>query len=83
MTDKDFTKIPIDIATQPFEGAVVYMDRYWIVQDGCILLYKKYSPQCNKDERVVERSLKKLYPGSEVKFLKTVYLDMLPALMGE
>ena len=82
LNDKDLTKIPIEQATKPFEGAVVYMNRWWIVVDENILLYKKYSPQCNKDRRVVEKGLQKLYPGSEVKFLEVVYLDMIPAFVG-
>lgn len=83
MNDKDFTRIPVEEAVKPFEGAVVYMNRYWIVQDGNILLYKGRSPQCNHQKVVVEKSLQKLYPNSEVKFLEVVYLDMIPVLVND
>lgn len=74
---KDMTKIPLEVATHPFEGAIVYMNRYWVVLDDSILIYKDFSPQCNRNKRLVEKSLQPLYPGAEVRFLEVVYLDLL------
>lgn len=83
MNKSDFVCISVQDAITPFDGAIVYKDRWWIIENGNILLYRGVSPQCNRDKRVVEKSLQKLYPGSEVKFLETVYLDLLDVFLRD
>jgi hypothetical protein len=67
------TKIPLEKAQTPFNGAEVMTDRYWVVEDGCILFWNKYSPQCNSQKSVAEYIQKKLYPSGSVMFLPVVY----------
>jgi len=69
------TKIPIEKAQTPFEGAQVMINRYWVVEDGCILFWNKYSPQCNSNERIAQDIQKRLYPEGSVKFLPVVYVE--------
>lgn len=75
MDEKLLTRIPISKATQPFDGALVIANRYWTVVDGCILFYRKKSPQCNSDRRLVEHTNKRLYPTATVEFLPVVFVE--------
>ena len=70
------TKIPIEEATTPREGARVYKDRYWTVLDECILLYDGFAPQCNPNKDIAELVGKKLYPNSDIRFIETVFLPV-------
>lgn len=72
---KHITKVPIEKATKPFDGAIVIANRYWIVIDDCILFYRKHSPQCNSQLAVVESIKKRLYPDAEIRFLECVYRE--------
>jgi hypothetical protein len=69
------TKIPIEKAITPFEGAYVMLDRYWVVEDGCILFWNKYSAQCNSQERIAQDIQKRIYPEGSVRFLPIVYVE--------
>ena len=70
------TKVTIEKATTPFNGAMVMTNRYWIVIDDCILFFgKNKSPQCNSDQRLAEYINKRLYPEASVKFLPVVYIE--------
>jgi hypothetical protein len=72
---KLLTKIPIEKATKPFDGARVYADKWWIVMDGCVLFYRGRSPQCNANEDIAKRLRDRLYPGAEVHQLAVVFAE--------
>jgi hypothetical protein len=71
---KDCEMIPVeDVITPPEKGGTydLYVSRYWQVVDGCVLLYKGFSPQCNASESLSRR----LAGGvGEVVFLERVWL---------
>ena len=71
---KHMTKIPIEKATTPFNGAEVLTNRWWSVLDGCIFIYRDVSPQCNSQKEISEMLTKKLFPGGESVFLPVVYI---------
>lgn len=58
---QDYIEIPIEQAVIPSTGKV-WVDRYWLTIDNCVLFYnprsssimKLSSPQCNNDRVVVE-----------------------------
>lgn len=65
--DGKYLHIPINKATVANDGDVVYKSRYWkVIKKGFISIYignsreckltgqyRTYSPQCNKDERIM------------------------------
>lgn len=75
-----FVKIPIEQATKPKDGYVCMTDRWWLVEDGCVLGYKidgekskdTPSPQCNTVKEIVER-LPIRSPKSQIVFFDCVY----------
>jgi hypothetical protein len=73
-TLKDCKKIPIEKATAtPTNGGTyeLLVNRYWQVVDGCILLFRGFSPQCNENKSITER----LSGGvGDVMFLERVWL---------
>lgn len=69
------TKIPIEKAIIPFDGAKVMTDRYWIIEDESILFWNKYSPQCNSQKEIAESIQKKIYPNGSVRFLPIIYVE--------
>jgi hypothetical protein len=71
---KDCIKVPVStVTTEPTkEGCYELLtDRYWQVVDGCVLLYKGFSPQCNSNESISKRLVG---DTGEVQFLKRVWL---------
>ncbi len=68
-------KIPLEKATTPVDGAEVMANRYWVVVDECILLYRGVAPQCNGNKEVADSIQKKLYPDGKVLHLPVVYVD--------
>lgn len=64
--------VPIADVTTPRSGTFDhYANHYWAVADGCILLFRGHSPQCNSDQRVVER----IKPAwAEVQYYPMVFL---------
>lgn len=69
---KHIRKIPIEEAIKPKNGECL-VNRYWSVQDGCILFYNN-SPQCNADQAVARVITDKLYPQAEVILIPEVYI---------
>lgn len=84
MNGHDFTKISIEDATSIPEKDGFYKilrNRYWqTTDDDCILLYKGFSPQCNKHKSIVESIMKKQTksPATNIKFLDKVFLKIDP-----
>ena len=66
-------KIPIDIATTPRSGACL-ADRWWVVVDESVILWRGISPQCNHDRRIAEHVGNLIHPGSEVRHISAVFL---------
>jgi len=75
VNEKLLTKVPIEKATTLFDGARVYANYWWVVRDGCILFFRKFAPQCNKNREITERLRDKLYPGADVQFLPVVFRE--------
>lgn len=74
--------------TIPKSGLVVYSNSYWLCEDGDPqkALFYGLSPQCNRNERIVNRVLRnnKLYKDKnlEVVFIPIAYvppIDSFPA----
>jgi hypothetical protein len=70
--------IPLSILKEPRDGEAM-TDRWWVVIDGCALLWQRagsrgWSPQCNKDRRLGESLIESLYPGATVEFVPCAYV---------
>lgn len=77
---KEFTLIPLEEATQPKGGLFkIYEDYYFFVtEDNCILKYRGYSLQCNKNKQILE-SLLKDYEDVEIRQIRFVYIPINPS----
>jgi hypothetical protein len=77
---KEFTLIPLEEVTQPKDGLFkIYEDYYFFVtKDNCILSYRNYSLQCNKNKQVLE-SLLKDYEDVEIRQIRFVYIPINPS----
>ena len=74
---KDYLTIPIHVAIDvPSKGVFhIYKDKYWAVMEGSILFYKNFDhPQCNPNERLVERIPAVTKHGGKVMFLQRVFV---------
>lgn len=69
----EYTRIPVEKAMKPFDGARVLTNRWWVVVDECLLFYRGFSPQCNAIESITKR-LAAIHPSGEVRFLETAYV---------
>ena len=59
--EKNWTRVQIDQLTAPTKGGLhmVYRDAWWSIDaENRVFFYKRTSPQCNSDRRIVERLLK-------------------------
>lgn len=74
MDMKRVTKIPLDKVQTPFDGAKVVTKMWWVVLDGCVLLWRGWAMQCNKNREIAAKVGEKLYPGSTVQFIDVAYL---------
>lgn len=71
MVPRNFTPMPVKAATTPRDGEC-YVDRWWVVIDGNLLLYQERSPQCNADRGFVEKMAGRL--GGTAEHFDVVYL---------
>ena len=67
---------PLSDITNPKDGAITYMNNYWLTKDGNAFKSKRGgSFQCNKDKRVVEHVYaEQLSNGYEVTFIPIAYV---------
>ena len=77
-----FTKIPISQVTivPDKSGNYTLIKNYWwaVTEDDCILIYKKFSKQCNANEEVVKHIVAcENYPKSKAVFLENVFLPSI------
>jgi hypothetical protein len=70
----------ISEAVKVKDGATVYAEKYWVVQNESVLLFQANprrgycSPQYNGSEAIAKKIQEKLYPQAEVRYLAAVYL---------
>ena len=72
-----FEKYPIESLTEPTDGSIVYMKRYWIIHEGSVLRYKPSKAwQCNSHPQIIDQILKNnpLYEGCTVQFYEFLYI---------
>lgn len=73
-------KFNLKDVTTPVQGLVVYKDAYWLCADGDTkkALFYGDAPQCNKDKRILEWSLKsKSYTTMgdlQIVFIETAFV---------
>lgn len=67
-------KIKVEEAILPKDGWTVLTNRWWIVKDECVMLFKGWSPQCNSEKKISESIRDKIYPGAVVRFLEAVFV---------
>lgn len=73
---KDITYISIEDLTNPRDGEVM-SDRWWIVDpEKGALVFKGFSPQCNRNELITRRLLE-MYPGCEARHIPFAYVGRL------
>ena len=61
-----YERIPVETLLEPFDGAVVVLDHWWVIQDGCALLFQGCTWQCNRIKDIAERVGKRVH-GDEVE----------------
>jgi hypothetical protein len=69
------TKLPVAYITTPRDGAVVMLNRWWVVDDEGAYLYGRTSWQCNSDPRLVARLVADMYPGARAEFIPVAYVN--------
>ncbi|AQW88880.1 hypothetical protein pEaSNUABM50_00351 [Erwinia phage pEa_SNUABM_50] len=77
IVDNIFEFHPISELREPFDGSQVYMNRYWIVKDDCVLRYIKHQAwQCNAHEFVIQSAMKDnpIYEGCSIVFFPYLYI---------
>lgn len=79
MSKINFKKVPYVDLINPKDGYVVYLDYWWVVTpDSEVLFYTArgaYSPQCNKNERIVQMLCKnKHYDGCRPVYVPVAYV---------
>ncbi len=64
--------------SQPFNGAIAYVGYYWMCENGdpSRALFFGDSPQCNKDQRIVNNSIGKDLWQSASKNLSIVHIPV-------
>ncbi|SOK58634.1 hypothetical protein [Yersinia phage fHe-Yen9-04] len=68
---------PIDDLHEPKDGSVVYMNRFWIVKDNCVLRFiRTQAWQCNAHEMIIKNAMKDnpIFEGCEVVFFQYLYI---------
>jgi hypothetical protein len=79
MKASDFTKIPIEEITEPPEKSCcvdIITNHYWgVTDDGCVLLYRGYSRQCNSNKEIAEKVCgSENHPATSVQFIERAYI---------
>jgi len=79
MKDSDFKRLDMNKLSQPPKKSGLYhiiKNTYWLLdKNGCGLIYKGYSRQCNTIKEIGDRMVtSKNHPGVENKFFETIYL---------
>lgn len=68
-----YTKYPISEAFIPKEGlCMIYDNRWWSIEEECLLFFRGVSPQCNSNKSIAERFDKE----KEIRFLERVFIPM-------
>ena len=72
-----YIKVPLERAQTPKQGYRVYLNKWWLVEDGCVLGFKLHdrdhpTPQCNDNKAIIEVSLKRK-PEQTAVFLAVAY----------
>jgi hypothetical protein len=74
-----FQKIKISDATKEPKDDGVYClmtNRFWLVtDDDCILIYRGYSPQCNRNKQISESILKNNPLAKKVLLIDSVWIE--------
>lgn len=81
--DNRFIKVPLEELTNPQcnHRAEVIADSWWVCKDGHVLGFKLYgpnsrerpTPQCNRDQRVVEKVILSMYEGYKAIYVPVAY----------
>lgn len=80
---EDFVRVPLAEITKPRDGAMAYVDHWWVVtpQDEVLFFKRKWgSPQCNHNESITKRLGCPQIEGCRAQF---VPLAFVPILWGE
>lgn len=76
MKKENYTQIPLEKVLVPKDGDRVYENRWWIIKDECVLLYRGRAPQCNANKSISVRIRDKIYPGCDVRYFETIFLPL-------
>ena len=71
-----YTRVKVSDITSPLGKDVVQVleDRYWVVtQEDEVLLYRGYSPQCNRNKKIVEKQMR-MHEGCTIKHLPVAFV---------
>lgn len=73
-------KIKLSDVSTPKDGCICYCDRYWsVTENEEILMYKGFSPQCNREKRIAEHVCNKIHAkkyNATVRFIPVVFLPV-------
>ena len=73
--NKDLSFIPLEEALTPPEGIVYHrVNRWWVVHPTKgLVIWRRFSAQCNSDKRCIEHIRDRLYPWAEIHFMPSVF----------
>lgn len=74
--------VPLAVITKPAENTTPYIDRWWVATDDDeVLFFTRYNcrvgaPQCNRDKRMADGLIEKLYPDCKALFVPVAYVPI-------
>lgn len=77
MMNNLFESYPISELLEPFDGSKVYLNRYWVVKDNCVLKFiRTQAWQCNAHDAIVKSIMEDnpIYEDCSVVFFQYLYL---------
>lgn len=73
--DKRITYLPVEEALKPVNMAKAYVGYWWAQHpERGLLIWRRYSPQCNQHQVISEKLTGSLYPWADCVYHEVVYL---------
>ncbi len=77
--DKNLSYIPLDRVTATQGLVQALHDRWWSVHpERGVVIYRRFSPQCNMNEAISRKLTEKMYPWADVRQIPLVLVPINP-----
>lgn len=73
---KKCTFYTVEEISTPKDGFVCMTDKWWALDsDGRVIIFDKYSPQCNSNKEITLTISKRMYSG-DVVFIPSAFIEI-------